>query len=127
MPLAKRPPVTEVPAKVTSAKKSREDFILPRPIGRKKLTLLVYERGDYKPHVLQSCNRRDWTVPRCRLVDIARKSKFFVSTHFVFPHEEDVYIGSQIADICLADIIDGSISMTEDHASAILTQVSATC
>ncbi len=75
--------------------------------------------------MLQSCNRRDWIVPCCQLVDIAKESKFFVSTHFVFPDEEDVYIGSQIADICLTDVIDGSISMTEDHASAILTQVSA--
>lgn len=117
--------MTEVQAKVTPAKRSREDFILPRPIGHKRLTLLVYERKDYKPHVLQSCNKRDWTVPRCQLVDIARESKFFISTHFVFPHEEDVYIGSQVAEMCLADVIDCSISMTEDHASAILTQVSA--
>lgn len=122
---AKRPPVTDVVAEATSAKRSREDFILPRPIGRKKLASLVYERKGYTPHVLQSCNRRDWTVPRCQLVEIARDSKFFVSTHFVFSHEDDVYIGSQVADMCLADIIGGSISMTEDHASAILTQVSA--
>lgn len=122
----KRPPVIEVLAEATSSKWSREDFILPRPIGHKKLALLVYERKGYTPHVLQSCNRRNWTVPRSRLVEIARESKFFVSTHFVFPHEEDVYIGSQIADMCLADVIGGSISMTEDHASAILTQVSAT-
>lgn len=125
MQRTKRPPVTEVLSEATSSNRSREDFILPRPIGRKKLALLVYERKDYKPHVLQSCNRGDWTVPRCRLVDIARESELFVSTHFVFPHEEDVYIGSQVADMCLADVIDGSISMTEDHASAILTQVSA--
>lgn len=52
MQLAKRLPVTEVLAKATPAKRSKEDFILPCLIRHKKLALLVYKQEDYKPYVL---------------------------------------------------------------------------
>jgi hypothetical protein len=125
---SKLPPVKEVPAEESFAERTREDFVLERRIGKR--TWLVYERNkrnveeDYKGHVLQDCEGRDWTVPRARLVDIAREHKSLVPTHFVFPHEEGICIVSRIADICLADIVDGSSTITEEHTSAILTQVS---
>ena len=112
----------------------QEPFVLPRRIG--KFAWYIYERNkdcrernkecrekDYLPHVLQLCKRDQWTKPRAQLVDIARESPFFIATHSVFPHEEPVRILSQVADICLAHVIETTV-MTEEHASAILTTVS---
>jgi hypothetical protein len=123
-------PITEGPAEESFYERSSKDFVLHRPIGYKKSTSIVYERNtqipqkDYKPYILQSCHKTDWTVPRARLVDLARESAFFVPTRFIFFRDDDICVGSQIADISLADVIHGSIPMTENHASAILTQVS---
>jgi hypothetical protein len=126
-PTSKLPTVAEEPAEYSVELRSFQDFILPRSVGRKGSARYVYERNSYEPHLLQSCNKQDWTVPRSQLVEAAKQSRFFVSTHFVYSHKREVYVGSQIADMCLADIIWGSISLTEDHASAILTQVSVSC
>lgn len=109
--------------------RTRKDFELCRPIGHKQSASYVYERSDdkevdFEPHVLQSCPKQLWTEARAQLVDIARKSPCFVSTNFVFPHGDDICVASQVEDICLIDIINGTLPMTEDHASAILTQVS---
>jgi hypothetical protein len=120
-------PVREELDEESYAKRAR-DFVLRRRIGR--LTWYIYERNPecdekgYSPHVEQICDRVEWTKPRAQLVDIARESRSFVATHSVFPHEEPVRVLSQVADICLAHVIETNI-MTEEHASAILTQVSA--
>jgi hypothetical protein len=113
----------------SSTEQNRKDFDLCRPIGRS--AWLVYERNkrdrekDYEPHVLQSCHKQHWTEPRAQLVDIARESRFFVRTNFVFPEGDDICIASHPEDICLVDMIDGTMPMTEEHASAVLTQVSS--
>lgn len=116
--------------KESYAKRSRDSFILDCLIGCRQSALYVYKQNkqnkkqNYSPHVLQSCHEKRWTVPRAWLVNIARECESFVATHFVFSHKEDIYVVSQIADMCLADVIDETLEMTEDYASAELTQVS---
>ena len=118
--------LTDIP----SPERTREDFEHWRSIGYNQSAWYAYERNhynketDYEPHVIKDCPRKDWTRPRAQLVEIARRSNFFVPTNFVFPHGDDITIASKVEDICLSDMIAGTISMTEDHASAILTQVS---
>jgi hypothetical protein len=131
-------PVTEELAGELAEKSYVErtpDFVLLLPIGTKRSAAYVFEQNkatnekECVAYIQQSCNKRKWTRPRARLVEIskehiARERPSFIATHFVFHKGEDVHVISQIADICLADIIE-AFEMTEDHASAILTQVSS--
>ena len=85
-------------------------------------TSFVYElNGD--DHAMQSCKRRQWSACRAKLINLARANKLFLATHFTFSDEDNVYVGSEIAHMCLSDVIH-CVAMTEQHVGAVLLQVS---
>jgi len=93
------------------------------PIGYS--TGVFTEIGTLRDHVVQFSSNEGWHSARSQLVDIAKcGSSSLVPTRYVFQYQDHYFICSERADACLADVIDCSFSMTEDAASAILTQVS---
>lgn len=100
-----------------------DDFIDHRHIDYEGKAMIVYEPSTYISHVLQFCNSEEFTDHRRNLIDITRESPLFVPTHFYFEEGERVYVASEYQDICLADVIDCTRKLTEEHASAILNQV----
>jgi len=95
-------------------------------LGRSGLTCIVYERRTFYPHILQFCEK-SITNQRLLLAEIARDSDLFISTHFMFVYKDNIYIGSEVAGICLADIIDCTLPLSEAHASSILKKVKVYC
>jgi hypothetical protein len=103
--------------------KSLYDFErLAMPLGTS--TQIIFERNTYTPYVLQWCKKNYETNIRVSLAELARTSPAFLPTRFIFDNCDTVYVGSQYADICLADIIGCTMSMNERHVSAILKPVS---
>jgi hypothetical protein len=45
-------------------------------------------------------------------------------TEYVLGHGNRIFVGTSLSDISLAEIIDCTISMNEDHVASILSQVS---
>jgi hypothetical protein len=75
-------------------------------------------------HVLQWCLKSDFDSYRTELLRIAEENRHFVNYNLAFPHQDRYYVGSQLAYVCLADVIASSIPIGEEEAVAILTQVS---
>lgn len=117
--------ITELPEEESSSR-SWEDFDHSQTLvlGHSGLTCIVYERGTFCPHIFQSCKVKDITKWRLLLAEMARDNDLFISTHFIFGYRDNIYVGSKVAGICLADVIDCTIPLTEVHASPILEKVS---
>ncbi|TGO90369.1 hypothetical protein BPOR_0067g00110 [Botrytis porri] len=103
-------------------------------LGYTNSTFIAYpkeaKRGPHSEYVLKSCTIRNYTPERLRLVDLAREAKgeFFLKTLCVFRYEERMYVGSELSDMSLEDIIHCTIHLNEHHLSAVLIQVvSALC
>jgi serine/threonine protein kinase len=90
---------------------------------RRSTAYIIYERRTFQPHVLQSCLREEFSIYRCALAEMARTNDLFVRTNFVFSYRGLCHVGSQLVDICLADIINCDIPLTDGHIAAILLQV----
>ncbi|KAH0545342.1 hypothetical protein FGG08_000641 [Glutinoglossum americanum] len=91
-------------------------------LGHSGLTRIVYEQETFRPHIFQSC-QKNITKERFLLAEIARDSDLFIPTHFIFSYRDNICVGSKVAGICLADVIDCTIPLTEGHASSILQKV----
>lgn len=74
--------------------------------------------------VLRFCDRCDFTPEKSQLVEMAYDNASFLSTGCLFDYNQKVFVGSELADMSLADIIDCTIPMDEVHLSTILDQVS---
>ncbi|KAI9763380.1 MAG: hypothetical protein M1840_000572 [Geoglossum simile] len=126
MSLQKRPQLTSVTelSERGPSRRSWEDFDHSQTLilGCSGLTCIVYDRETYRPHILQSC-RENITTQRLLLAGIAGESDLFISTHFVFVYRDNIYVGSEVAGICLADVIDCTIPLREAHVSSILKRV----
>lgn len=84
----------------------------------------VRDRKTSTEYVLQSCHQSAWTVPRLRLLELAKqRTDLFVTPKFMFFRKETAYVCSDIAGICLAELIDGTIAIQEIQAAAIIKQV----
>jgi hypothetical protein len=106
-----------------SSDKNFHDFEpLAIPLGTS--TQIISERGTGTPYVLQWCKKDRGANVRVSLAELARSCTNFVPTRFIFDDYDTVYVGSQYADICLADIIGCNMSMNETHVSAVLKPVS---
>ncbi|KAH6666369.1 kinase-like domain-containing protein [Halenospora varia] len=94
-------------------------------LGEWRSTWIIRERATNKPYILQSCEESNWTTYRERLLDLAMKHSSFITPRYQFSRWNRVFICSDIAfsGICLADLIGGTIPMTEKHASSIIKQV----
>jgi len=90
-------------------------------------TVICYQEktGDFV--VLKSCTESDYSTSRKKLVEMARSDEenaLFLLTKCVFNYNDNVYVGSELSDMSLADIIECSIALEEKHLSTILNQVS---
>lgn len=85
---------------------------------------IVRDRVTSTKYVLQSCNQSEWTLPRLRLLELARRrSDLFVAPKFMFFRGETAYVCSNIGGICLAELIDSTMAIQESQAAAIIRQV----
>lgn len=87
-------------------------------------TAFVYER-DGSDHAMQSCKRWQWSPCRAKLINLTQspqRNNSFLATHFTFSDGDRIYVGSEIAHMCLSDIIH-CVAMTDEHVGAVLSQV----
>ena len=119
----RRPLLISVPEEDSSSR-SWEDFDHSQTLvlGHSGLTCIVYKRETFGPHILQSCEK-DNAGQHLLLVKMARDSDLFIPMYFIFSHRDNIYIGSKVAGISLANVIDCTIPLTEVHASSILKKV----
>ena len=93
-------------------------------LGFGEFTCIVQDRTTLSTHILQYCDSKDWSEGCSRVVELGKTNSCLVSTHFTFRNEGRVYVGSQIADMCLADIIFCTLPINEEEASVVIRQVS---
>lgn len=86
-------------------------------------TQILYETSSFTPHVVRSCKNKYVSHNQRRIVEFAETSKLFIRTHFSFSLGDTFYVGSQVADMCLADIIPCTLKIAEVHAASIIKQV----
>lgn len=86
-------------------------------------TKIFYERSSFTPHVVRSCEKTYVSENQRDLVEFAKSTKSFIQTRFNFILGDTFYVVSQVADICLADIIPCTLEITEVHAASIINQV----
>jgi hypothetical protein len=93
-------------------------------------TSIVYQWSTHHPLVLRSCAEKDYTSQKRQLVEFARANlksepndSPFLSIECVFKHGSKYFVGSELSDISLEDIIECSIPLEEEHLSTILCQV----
>jgi hypothetical protein len=115
--------VTEWPEEEFSSR-SWEDFDHSQTLllGYSGSTCIIYEKETFRPYIFQSCEKHI-TKQRLLLAEMARDNDLFISTHFIFVHQNNLYVGSKVSGICLADVIDCTIPLTEVHASSVLKKV----
>ena len=90
-------------------------------------TSICYQKDTNESVVLKLCEKKDFTPLRQQLVTMAGlygDDAAFLSTKCLFNYKQNVYVGSQLSDMSLADIIECSIPLEEEHVSTILNQVS---
>lgn len=77
--------------------------------------------------VLRSCYQYDFTPEKRKLVEMAQAhdNSYFLATRSIFNYNQKVFVGSELSDISLADIIDCTIPINETQLSTILYQVSS--
>ena len=75
---------------------------------------------------LRSYSQVKFTPERRRLIELASaEENLFLSVRCVFNQNQRLYVGTELSDMSLADIVDCSIPVNEIHLSAILGQVSS--
>jgi hypothetical protein len=89
-------------------------------------TSIVYHRTTGESFVLRVCVEVGLTYQKKLLVAIAGchpSSSHFLSTACVFTHDSNYYVGSELSQVSLEDIIECSIPVEEGQISTILCQV----
>jgi hypothetical protein len=99
-------------------------------LGYSNSTFIAYPKnlqdGNPSEYVLKSCALQTYSPEKLRLVDLARApsgSNFFLGTLCVFEFGTNLYVGSELSDISLEDIIHSTVDLAEHHLAAILGQV----
>jgi hypothetical protein len=94
-------------------------------LGAAESTSIVFEKMNLGHVALRFCPLSGYSAEKKRLVHIAQKAEqtSFLTTRCIFNYEQKVYVGSELSDMSLADIIDCTIPLQEVHLSAILNQV----
>jgi hypothetical protein len=106
-----------------------EDFVHSKTLNLSDSgsTSIAYTRATDKSIVLRFCSEKDYTPQKQQLVELAfldLESNAFLSTACVFAHNDLYYVGSEMSDISLEDIVESSIPLEEEHIWTILCQVS---
>jgi hypothetical protein len=94
-------------------------------LGSTESTSIVFEKINPGHVALRFCQLSGFSAEKKRLVHIAQKAEQtgFLTTRCIFNYEQKVYVGSELLDMSLADIIDCTIPLQEVHLSTILSQV----
>ena len=85
----------------------------------------MFENNTYKPYVLQACPKEAWNESWDKLLQIAHSNPAFLSPRFLIHDKDRIYIGSDLADVYLQDVIGCTRQLTEKHVAVILSQVGA--
>ena len=93
-------------------------------------TSLVFTKDSERPgpnyFALRSYNQAEFTPERRRLIELASADEnLFLEVHCLFDHNRKVYVGTELSDMSLADIIDCTMPINEVQLSAVLGQVSS--
>ena len=84
----------------------------------------IRDRETNERLVLQSCPQRFFDRARYRLLEVARRrADLFATPKYLFFRGGQVYVCSEIAGISLAEVIDGTTSITEAQVATILKRV----
>lgn len=95
-------------------------------MGAQGSTWTVRDKETDKKYVLQSCHNSSWTKARLGLLRLGREWKeFLVTPRYMFFRQDWVYVCSEVGGVCLAEMIDSTVSITEAQAVTIIIQVSA--
>lgn len=75
---------------------------------------------------LRACHPSDFTAEKKQLVEMAvfHNNALFLHVRCAYSYGQQLFVGSELADMSLADIIDCTIPIDEVHLSAVLHQVS---
>ena len=94
-------------------------------LGNSGATTIVYRKPNLDCAVLRSCSETQYTSEKKALVELSRTQSnlHLLSTKWIFSHSKRLYVGSELSDMSLADIIDCTISLEENHIKTILNQV----
>ncbi len=94
-------------------------------LGYAKSTFIAYKTTTFEPVVLRSCRKIDYSPNRELLVEISKApgGSGFVEIICIFAHNENVFIGSQLGAMALADLIDCTIPLQEMHLATTIKQV----
>lgn len=99
------------------------DHSLSLYLGYSGTTRIVYETDTYSPVVLESCSLQSWTTERLGLIRIANSAISFIPTRCYFSHEGQMFIGTQVWDVALSDIMACAIELFDIHIRAVLKSV----
>lgn len=101
-------------------------------LGRPGGTSLVFTKDSspesHEPNyfALRCDNHLKFTSERRRLLELASADEdLFLAVRCVLQRNQMVYVGVELSDMSLADIIDCTISINEIQLSAIVSQVSS--
>ncbi|KAG9240687.1 hypothetical protein BJ878DRAFT_524820 [Calycina marina] len=79
---------------------------------------------DFEYIVLRCGEKRHFTTEKLALLKCAReRTNTFLSTLCTFEHNRRIFVGSELLDMSLADIIDCTIPLQEVHIATVIKQV----
>lgn len=86
----------------------------------------MFETNTFTASVMRSCEPVSFTRDRQQLVQMARVhgSTLLLATGSCFNFNHKVFVTSELFDISLADLMDCTILIQEDHLSTIIYQAS---
>jgi hypothetical protein len=102
------------------------DYSQTLHLGFSESTSVVYRKNTFEPTVIRSTSKVSYNKVKRGLVEMTRAHlnlKSFMLTVCVIKYSSKIFVGSELSDISLAEMIDYTISFLECHLSAILSQV----
>jgi hypothetical protein len=115
------------PPQQLSRKLEWEDFDHTKTLklGLSGSTSIVFPRQPLSNSdcaVLRFCDEVAFTAEKRGLVETAI-NEHFLSVRCLFSYDRKFFVGSELSDMSLADIIDCTIALREIHLATILAQV----
>ncbi len=101
------------------------DHVQTLHLGDSGGTSIVFHSITCDYVVLRSCPETRYTSEKKALVELSRtqSNKHLLLTACVFSHKRRLYVGNELSDISLEDLIDCTIPFEEKHVKTILGQV----
>lgn len=92
-------------------------------LGLSGSTSIVFQPASCGVFVLRFCNEDDFTPARKILMRMSASIDGLISAPCHFFYDRKCYIGSELSDMSLSDIIECTLPLQELHLSTILSQV----